>query len=95
MSSRTTLVGVVWFLFATAASGQIDNGSIKGFISDDLGARVPDVTVTATGATLMGKRTATSDEEGFCSYSEGEGQVPEGAACRALEVYEARFLSAL
>jgi len=61
---RTTLVGVVWLL-STAASAQVDHGSIKGFISDDSGATLPGVTVTATGTALMGKRTATSDQRGY------------------------------
>ena len=65
MSSRTTLAGAVWFLFGAIASAQVDNGSIKGFISDDSGAPLSGVTVTTTGAALMGRRTATSDQQGY------------------------------
>ena len=65
VSSRTTLAGAVWFLFGAIVSAQVDNGSIKGFISDDSGAPLSGVTVTTTGAALMGRRTATSDQQGY------------------------------
>lgn len=65
MWSRTALFGVVWLFFGTAAAAQVETGSIKGFISDGSDARLPGVTVTATGPALMGKRTATSDQQGF------------------------------
>lgn len=59
------LVAAIWLLSRTAASAQVDNGSIKGFISDDSEAALTGVIVTATGAALMGKRTATSDQQGY------------------------------
>ncbi|MGH9257182.1 MAG: TonB-dependent receptor domain-containing protein, partial [Vicinamibacterales bacterium] len=65
MWSRIALLGVVWLFFGTAAATQGQTGSIKGFISDDLDARLPGVMVTATGPALMGTRTATSDQQGF------------------------------
>jgi len=78
VSSRTTLAGAVWFLFGAIVSAQVDNGSIKGFISDDSGAPLSSVTVTTTGAALMGRRMATSDQQGYyrlLALAPGENQL--------------------
>ena len=65
MCCRAALVAVVWLLSITAASAQIDNGSIKGFTSDESDAALSGVTVTATSSALMGRRTVTSDQHGY------------------------------
>jgi carboxypeptidase family protein/TonB-dependent receptor-like protein len=65
MSGRASLVAFIWLLPVAGVSAQIDDGSIKGFITDVTDARLPRVVVSATGASLMGTRTTVSDEHGY------------------------------
>jgi hypothetical protein len=60
--------------------------------TDETITRAPDGALRIEGRTFDWQ--TPRDEDGFCSYSSDEGQLPDGAVCRALEVYEARFLSA-
>src|SRR5258708_40371292 len=52
-------------LIAAFAAGQAPVGRIAGSVKDPSRAVVPGATVTATSATDGGKRTTTSNSEGF------------------------------
>ncbi len=62
--------------FSAAVFGQRTTGSIEGTITDQNGAVVPGISVTATstGSTTGLKRTITTDSQGFYRFSE----VPPG-----------------
>src|SRR4051812_43850543 len=61
------LVAVLALVFAFTASAwaQTINGTIVGAITDEQGAAVPGVTVTATNIDTGASRTATSNDEGL------------------------------
>jgi|GEM_PF-2467145 len=65
--SLITLAAAVLLLATLSAAtvAQSDNGNIKGYVIDQSGAALPGVAITITGPTLMGKRTATTDEQGY------------------------------
>ena len=52
------------FAFTTPAGAQTINGNIVGTITDEQGAAVPGVTVTATNTGTGATRSATTDDEG-------------------------------
>jgi len=54
---------VVWALFGSIAAAQT-TGSANGTVSDNTGAMLPGVTVTATSPALMGVQTALTNETG-------------------------------
>ena len=53
------------FAFAMPAAAQTINGNIVGAITDEQGAAVPGVTVTATNTGTGASRSATTNEEGI------------------------------
>jgi hypothetical protein len=68
---KTTSAGTMWLcavllvqIFSTAAFAQNDVGSIVGFVTDQSGAVVPKVKVTATNEGTGEARTVTSDAQG-------------------------------
>ncbi len=65
MWSRITLAAVTWLSVGAPASAQVDNGSIKGFVTDATGAQLAGVTIHVTGPSLMLNRTAASDQHGY------------------------------
>lgn len=69
----TLMLALVLSLTA-AAFGQETTGAIEGTVTDTTGARVPGVTVTATGINQGFSRTVKTDEEGFYRIQ----QVPPG-----------------
>ena len=58
------LVIVCALAAATGAVAQGTTGSVNGTVSDNSGAVLPGVTVTATGPALMGAQSAVSNEQG-------------------------------
>ncbi len=79
MRRLTSLVAVVvslGVLFAPAALGaQGTTGSVNGAVSDNTGAILPGVTVTATSPAIMGARTAVTNEQGHYRFP----ALPPGA----------------
>ncbi|HYH86295.1 MAG TPA: carboxypeptidase regulatory-like domain-containing protein, partial [Pyrinomonadaceae bacterium] len=57
------------FAFAMPAAAQTINGNIVGVITDEQGAAVPGVTVTATNTGTGASRTATTNDEGIYRIS--------------------------
>ncbi|MGH9386571.1 MAG: carboxypeptidase regulatory-like domain-containing protein [Vicinamibacterales bacterium] len=55
---------VVGLLLPSPSSAQGTTGSINGAVSDKTGAILPGVTVTATGAAIMGAQVALANEQG-------------------------------
>jgi hypothetical protein len=53
---------------AFAQGGAGSTGSIQGEVVDESGAVLPGVTVTATGATLLGSQTATTNAQGIYRF---------------------------
>ena len=54
---------------ALAQGGGGNTGTIQGKITDESGAVLPGVTVTATSPAMMGSQSVTSDAEGQLSLS--------------------------
>src|SRR5687768_4111982 len=54
--------------FAPLASAQGTTGSINGTVTDNTGAVLPGVTVTASGPALMGVQTAITTAEGLYRF---------------------------
>ena len=61
--------------FATPLLAQRTTGSIVGTVRDSSGAALPGVTVTLTGATVVGTQTTTTNDEGFYRFI----NLPPGA----------------
>lgn len=68
-------------VFATAASAQT-TGSINGTVTDNTGAVLPGVTVTATSPVMMGVQTAVTNENGAYRFP----SVPPGTYRVAYEL---------
>jgi hypothetical protein len=65
MHVRSALILLLTFFVAAAAVAQ-DDGSLRGYITDDTGAALPGVTVTAASNVLIGgSRTAVTDGSGY------------------------------
>ncbi len=64
---RVALAFVLLLLGVMPAWAQT-TGSINGTITDDTGATVPGVTITATSPTLMGAQTAVSNADGLYRF---------------------------
>jgi hypothetical protein len=58
------LVGLLLFAGSPPASAQGTTGSINGTITDNTGAVLPGVTVTASGPAIMGVQTAVTNDQG-------------------------------
>src|SRR5262245_7019519 len=63
-SIRGVLVGLLLLTAAGALNAQGTTGSINGTISDNTGAVLPGVTVTASGPAIMGVQTAATNAQG-------------------------------
>src|SRR5690242_19903328 len=64
--------------FATAAHAQTETGKITGRVTDDQGAVLPGVTVTATASATQVARTTSSDASGnyvFANVPPAEYQI--------------------
>jgi hypothetical protein len=61
---RAGILGVVCLLWLVPAAAAQTTGGINGTVSDDSGAVLPGVTVTATSPALMGVQTAITNEQG-------------------------------
>src|ERR671937_2540342 len=61
---RTMLVGLAVLLAATTASAQLSTAQLSGRITDESGAVLPGVTVTATQTDTGLTRTVTTDANG-------------------------------
>ncbi len=65
MHVRSALILLLAFSMAAAAVAQQD-GSLRGYITDDTGAALPGVTVTASSDVLIGgTRSAVTDSDGL------------------------------
>jgi outer membrane receptor protein involved in Fe transport len=61
----TALLALCLSLFASSVMAQTSStGNIEGTVVDQAGAAVPGVTVTVTSPQLLGKQTATTDDNG-------------------------------
>ena len=60
------VVAVPSSAFAQSASGS--TGSIQGEVTDDSGGVLPGVTVTVTGASMMGARTDVTNAQGIYRF---------------------------
>ena len=56
---------VVFLGSSVAATAQTGAGSLRGYITDEQGAAMPGVTVTARSEVLIQPVTAVSDAEGY------------------------------
>lgn len=67
---RWSLVGLVSLVFVSPALAQgVDTGSLRGVITDETGAALPGVTVTASSPAVMGgSLTAVTSEEGLYRF---------------------------
>ena len=63
---RNTIVlaPVALLLWTATAQATTQTGQMAGYVSDPTGLPVPDAVVTLTGANMMGKRSAVSNEDG-------------------------------
>ena len=78
---------------ATAALAQDEAGSIKGYVSDDSGGVLPGVTVTVAGPSLMGRRIAVTDGQGFYRLLDlPPGQYELTAELAGFQKYQRRQL---
>ena len=75
MVRRVLVTWMFVLLFATPLLAQRTTGSIAGIVRDASGAVLAAVTVTVTGANIVGVQTATTNEEGFYRFS----NLPPGA----------------
>ena len=75
MIRRVLTTSAIVLLVATPLLAQRTTGSIAGIVRDASGAVLPAVTVTVTGANIVGVQTATTNEEGFYRFS----NLPPGA----------------
>jgi hypothetical protein len=65
MHVRSALILLLAFFIAAGAVAQ-ENGNIRGYVTDDTGAALPGVTLTASSDVLIGgSRSAVSDSTGF------------------------------
>jgi hypothetical protein len=63
------VVLAAWLAFASGAAAQTETGKISGRITDDQGAVLPGVTVTATVVTTQVPRTTTTDAAGAFTFA--------------------------
>lgn len=63
-----SLCALLLMLFPLAYSQSKETGAIAGTVIDEENVSLPGVTVTLTGTTLMGKRTAITDADGFYRF---------------------------
>ncbi len=61
-------LGLAALLLVPAASAQTTRGSIIGTVTDDQGAALPGVTVTATSDDLLGEKVAVTDGSGGYAF---------------------------
>jgi hypothetical protein len=71
---RTLVVGICMFVFALAAFGQTDRGTITGTVSDATNAVIPGVNVVAINAQTGARYETISTETGNYTL----GQLPSG-----------------
>ncbi len=64
MTQRIPFIVSGFLLAAALAFPQAGTGRLEGVVKDAQGLVLPGASVTLTGATLMGRRTATSDVDG-------------------------------
>ena len=50
--------------FGSTAFAQLEQGRLTGFVTDEQGAALPGVTVTATSPALLGASTAVTEADG-------------------------------
>ena len=63
--SRVVLLAVVLIVFgAGPAAAQLEQGRLTGTVSDEQGALLPGVTVTATSPSLIGNQIAVTEQDG-------------------------------
>ena len=64
--TRFSLFALLIVLIVPAGFAQVSNttGALIGHVTDQAGAVLPGVTVTVTGTTLQGSRTAVTDPQG-------------------------------
>ena len=65
---RKCVFGFLVMLLLSATAWAQTTGSINGMITDDTGAVVPGVTITATSPALMGSQTAVSNANGLYRF---------------------------
>src|SRR5687768_10515784 len=64
--------------FGSTAFAQLEQGRLTGFVTDEQGAALPGVTVTATSPALLGASTAVTEADGrylFPSLPSGRYQL--------------------
>jgi hypothetical protein len=61
---RALIVLIIAFGVASPAAAQGTTGSINGTVSDNSGAILPGVTITASGRAIMGRQTAVTNDQG-------------------------------
>ena len=66
--SRSASAAVLSLLLVSPAAFAQTTGSINGTITDNTGAVLPGVTVTATSPALMGTQVAVSNEQGVYRF---------------------------
>ena len=64
MKRFSLFVAALVIVGVSHAAAQV-SGSINGTVTDNTGAILPGVTVTATSAALMGPRVAVTNDEGL------------------------------
>jgi hypothetical protein len=62
------VLAAVFVLFSTAAAFAQTTGSVNGTVTDNTGAVLPGVTVTATSPVMMGVQTAVTNENGMYRF---------------------------
>jgi hypothetical protein len=62
--SRSLVIFLAFLFFSAAVGGAQETGEIIGRVADDEGVALPGVTVSATGPSLQGRRTALSSADG-------------------------------
>jgi hypothetical protein len=63
-----TVLAAVFVLFSTTAAFAQTTGSVNGTVTDNTGAVLPGVTVTATSPAMMGVQTAVTNESGVYRF---------------------------
>ena len=66
--SAFPLVALALLVSASLAFGQIGMGELKGYVTDEQGAALPNAHLVLSSPALMGERTAESNESGFYRF---------------------------
>src|SRR5688500_12432837 len=82
MAKLRTITAASLLMLLVAAAAWAQDGAITGRVTDTSGAVLPGVTLSLTGSSVMGVRSAVSDDQGSYRF----GLLPPGAYTLKFEI---------